>query len=150
MDTKKQVEAALLLANQDRKWLAEATGYSYFSVRDCLAPEGKKLSKRMFSAFMEAISKEIGNPNPAASEPTLPDRITLFVDPEKRIVWEAAASADNGKTTSVWAVEKINEAAEAWASTQGIKLLPQYAADAADGENTPSQGHVQYPKKRGK
>lgn len=149
MDTKKQIEAALIAAEKDRKWLADASGYSYYSVRDCLAPEGKKLSKRMFTAFMDAIARARAA---EAASPTenLPDRITLLVDPEKHALWDAAAKASDAPTTSAWAVDHLNAAAEEWARSRELQLLPPYAADHGDGENKPSRGSGTYPSGRSK
>jgi len=114
VDTKKQIEAALSEIGKDRNWLAEASGYSYFSVRDCLAPKGKNLSKRMFGKFMEVIARHKAEDSPTP-EPYLPDRITLLCTPEQRDNYEKAAQKAE-LTSSAWAVSELDKAADVWAT----------------------------------
>lgn len=116
MDRKHLIDEKLAALGKDRKWLAEQTGYSYFSVRDCLAPDGKKLSKRMCTAFLAAIEREEQSAAEPPAPPLLPDRITLEVHPTTMERWNSAA-ASQGETTRQWAISELNRAAEAWHAT---------------------------------
>lgn len=133
MDIKQQIDEKLGTIGKDRKWLAEATGYSYFSVRDCLAPDGKKLSSRMHASFLAAIAREEQQQSQPLAQ-SLPDRITLEVPPSTMKRWEAAAKAEN-ETTREWAITELNRAAEAWHAMQTIKV----AEDTTD-YRTKSEG----------
>lgn len=115
MNPKQQIEHELNRIDKDRKWLADASGYSYFSVRDCLAPEGKKLSARMFKAFMDAIQLFKSGGQPTQPEPTLPDRITICVPPEKMDRYIQAALPKDLKT---WTIQELDKAADAWAASR--------------------------------
>lgn len=113
MDTKKQIDDELARIGKDRRWLAEKSGYSYFSVRDCLAPEGKKLSKRMRDRFLEEIRKEeAGDATPVVAS-TPPDRITVEVDPERMKRYCEAADYARQDLKS-WTIHELNRAADAW------------------------------------
>jgi hypothetical protein len=113
VDTKKQIDDGLVRIGKDRRWLAEKSGYSYFSVRDCLAPEGKKLSNRMRERFLDEIRKEETSESLSISAPAPPDRITVEVDPERMGKYcEAAAYARQDLKS--WAINELNRAADAW------------------------------------
>ena len=129
MDTKKQIEDALRAIGKDRKWLADQSGYSYFSVRDCLAPEGKKLSKRMHANFMAAIQAQ-QSASEEPPQPNLPDRITLEVAPEKYELWDQAAT-DARLTTKQWAIHELNRAAREWQEEQRLRSLSLVAEEPA-------------------
>lgn len=116
VDTKKQVEVALEGCGQNRRWLATATKYSYFSVRDCLAPDGKKLSKRMFQAFMAAIAKESALPKQLPQE--LPDRISIEVEPEKRKLYVRVSQSEKYPDVSEWMIAELDKAAKKWAAAK--------------------------------
>jgi len=85
MDTKERIDARLAALGKDRQLLADQTGYSYFSVRDSLAPAGKPLSKRMERAFSETLGlfldelfrcrrgSVLRGPGDVAPFPVLPD-----------------------------------------------------------------------------
>jgi hypothetical protein len=124
VDYKKNITERLALLGHDRKWLAQHSGYSYLSVRDCLAPAGKKLSTRMLTAFLAVIErKEAENAAAQAlTSPTtdtgntadpLPDRITLEIDSQRHDQW-AAAAASTGKPLKPWAIAELDKAAEVW------------------------------------
>ncbi len=132
MDAKKQIDDALSEIGKDRKWLAEVSGYSYFSVRDCLAPDGKKLSTRMERAFREAIQSikdTMGAP------PPLPDRITLEVHPYRMNAYLAASIAENQDVKS-WAIDKLNDAAERWRMEQDAQKERQALRIAEEEDPT--------------
>ena len=119
---------------KDRRWLAEKSGYSYFSVRDCLAPEGKKLSKRMRDRFLEEIRKEeLGD---ASSAATLvpPDRITVEVDPERMGKYLEAANYAHQDFKS-WAIHELNRAADEWFAEKNRAKINIVADDVKSPEN---------------
>ena len=110
MDTKKHIEDELQRIGKDRRWLAEKSGYSYFSVRDCLAPDGKKLSTRMMSRFLEEIRK---HDEQLEKLEAAPDRITVEVSSERLDRYlEAADLAD--QQLKPWIISELNKAAEEW------------------------------------
>lgn len=131
---------------KDRAWLSAASGRKPDSIRVALAPKApaSKRSELLQKALSDAIEREESiqksSPEPPPA-PETPDKITLFIDPIRYRVYEAAALSDS-KTTSHWAVQQLDKAADEWARTQ---QLHTYAADAGDGENLPSLGSVTYP-----
>lgn len=133
MDTKKQVEQALTQVGKDRKWLAEASGYSYFSVRDCLAPEGKKLSARMFAAFMKAIADS--KQDAPLAGPVLPDRITISVEPARMDTY-LEASAHARMDLKAWAIHELDRAAKEWIRLKNHKSLTAVAEERHPGNGT--------------
>jgi hypothetical protein len=91
------IDARLRAIGRDRKWLAAATGYTYFSLRDCLAPQGKGVSPRMAAAIEQALARE-ENLRPLAMEE--------FSQADKKAI--AAKAAEEGfPSSSAWVVAKI-------------------------------------------
>jgi hypothetical protein len=140
MDTKQTITHRLETLGLTRKWLGDTTGYSYYSVRDCLAPDGKKLSNRMAAAFLAAIEAEEQARATPPPPPILPDRITLEVPPEKMTRWDEAAKGTDYPHTKAWAIAELNRAAEAWhreqrhhAPLRPAEAPAQDPADAAAG-----------------
>ena len=118
MDPKKEIDDLLETIGKDRRWLAEQSGYSYYSVRDCLAPDGKKLSPRMHAALKAAIEKHLAaSEAESAAAPQLPDRLTIEAHPRIVAAWDAAAKGE-GQTTKEWAIQELNRAAAAWRAIQ--------------------------------
>lgn len=118
MDPKKEIDDLLETIGKDRRWLAEQSGYSYYSVRDCLAPDGKKLTSRMHGALMAAIEKHRASLDPEnTAAPQLPDRLTIEAHPRIVAAWDAAAKGE-GQTTKEWAIQELNRAASAWRALQ--------------------------------
>jgi hypothetical protein len=109
MDTKEAIDSKLTALGKDRQWLATATGYSYFSVRDSLAPQGRPLSARMEKAFVEAIGRE---EQARAVVVELPERITLEVSSEEYDAFNRA-SLEKMQTVKEWALHELNRAAAA-------------------------------------
>jgi hypothetical protein len=54
---KQKVKERMKVMGVSRRWLAEECGYSYFSIRDALAPNGKKTCRRLHDAIERALSK---------------------------------------------------------------------------------------------
>ena len=141
---------------KDRAWLSQVSGRKPDSIRVALAknaPASKRsplIQKALSDPIERAEAEKREAEKTPPSAPSLPDRITLFVEPEKHALWDAAAKADaTAPNTAAWAVAKLNAAAAAWASSREIHLLDR-VADAADGENSPSRGATTYPDGRSK
>lgn len=124
MDTKERIDARLAALGKDRQWLADQTGYSYFSVRDSLAPAGKPLSKRMERAFcetLEALEKVL------REAPELPDRLTLEVTPAEYDAYSEAALSQH-QTLKRWAIDELNKAAESYQKLRRYETHEEWAA----------------------
>lgn len=91
------VDARLRAMGKDRRWLAERTGYTYFTVRDCLAPNGKGISERMAVAFAKALDLD-------PESGTLP--LDQFSPAEKQQI-EAQAEREGFLGSQAWIVSKI-------------------------------------------
>ena len=91
------IDARLRAIGRDREWLAKATGYTYFTIRDCLAPKGKGVSPRMAEAIELALARE---------ENLRPLPMEEFSQAEKKAI--AAKAAEEGfPSSSSWVVAKI-------------------------------------------
>jgi hypothetical protein len=134
VDTKKEIDDELVRIGKDRRWLAEKSGYSYFSVRDCLAPEGKKLSKRMRDRFLEEIRKEDAGDSPPAATLIPPDRITVEVDPERMGKYMEAANYAH-QDFKAWAIHELNRAADAWLAEKNRAKMNIVADDVKSPGN---------------
>jgi len=124
MDTKERIDARLTALGKDRQWLADQTGYSYFSVRDSLAPAGRPLSKRMERAFCEALE---ALEQVTQLAPSLPDRVTLEVTSAEYDAYSEAALAQK-QTLKRWAVEELNKAAEAFKRSSAYENHEEWIA----------------------
>lgn len=56
-EDKKKVKERMKEMGVNRRQLAEACGYSYFSIRDALAPNGKKCCQRLHDAIERELSR---------------------------------------------------------------------------------------------
>jgi hypothetical protein len=100
---KSAIDKRLRAIGKDRQWLAAATGYTYFTIRDCLAPNGKKLSARMLAAIESAIAAQTSAPPASVIVP-------IEAPVSSTHSWNRAA-ADAGIPTHQWAARVLDQAA---------------------------------------
>lgn len=98
MELKRRIDRDLLAIGRNRQWLAAVTGYSYFTVRDSLAPSKVKLSNRMAKAFTRAIDNErIARANHDRAR----GRIAFAIAPHVLAQFHKRARAQN-QTLATW------------------------------------------------
>jgi hypothetical protein len=91
------IDARLRALGKDRRWLATATGYKLTTIRDCIAPQGKGVSRRMATAIQEALEAE---------EAKAPVPLNEFTPAERKAI-EHEAAAEGFPSPHAWIVAKV-------------------------------------------
>ena len=107
-----EIDQRLKTIGKDRRWLALASGRSWNSIRNALAPNAaaSQRSRHLQQALSQAIESEEQRQAAGVLDSPPVNQIVLRADSARFAAWNGAALA-KGQTVAAWAASALDAAA---------------------------------------